>query len=203
MSFAFAGFASLGFLMRFAFLRSEVRRRFNTLFAQPLVLDLLLMFDQPFFLFALEINHLFGSQLLVLQQIFVYQQGSPCVRGGVARLLGRETGVLPIGELLRLGDLTSVSDCVVLLKSLIQDAVRGNDFLNVNAVGGREITSAAKAVDIIFERQTDFAHLRVREEIREFLRHADMGETEEVTTLVGRYLNKGSGIMYAALETGT
>ena len=73
MPFAFTRFASFFGSMRFAFFRCHVWRRFDSLFAQPLVLNLLLVLNHPLFVFALERLHFFGSKRFVRQQVIVNQ----------------------------------------------------------------------------------------------------------------------------------
>ena len=166
LPFAFAGFASLlGLVCRPLFGR-EVRGRFDTLFAQTLVLDFLLMLDHPLFLLVLERTDLLLTQLLVLEQIFVDKERRPCVRRSITRLLGREVGVLPVGELLRFGYLATETDSEQFLESEIEDAVLYNHLLDVDAVGGCEITPATQSVDIVLEGKSYLAHLRISKEIR-------------------------------------
>ena len=201
MSFAFAGFAAFLPLMCLALLGREMRRRLNSLFPQSLVLYFLLMLDHSLFLFAYQRCYLLWRQLLMREQVFVDKERCPRVRRGIARLLGREMRVLPVGELLRLGDLLAETDSEEFLQSHIQQTVLRDHLLDIDAVGGCEIAPATQTVDIVLERQTDLAHVRVCKEIRQLLRHADMRETEEETALVGSYLHEGGGVMRAALKT--
>ena len=59
LTLAFAGFAAFGFLMGFPLFERHMRRRFDALFTQTLVLYLLLMLYLPLFLTAFEGNDLF------------------------------------------------------------------------------------------------------------------------------------------------
>ena len=72
--------------------------------------------------------------------------------------------------------------------------------LDVHTVGRGEIPPASEAVDVIAESESDLADGRVGEEIREFLRHADMGEPEEIAPLMRGYLDERRGIMDASCE---
>ena len=65
MALALAGFAFLGGLALLALFGREMRRRFNALFAQTLILYGLLVLDHPLFLFALELCYLFRRKRLV------------------------------------------------------------------------------------------------------------------------------------------
>ena len=201
MAFAFAGFAAFGALVFLAFFGRHMRGRFNTLFAQTLVLDLLLMLDHSLFLFALEGFYLFGRQLLVAKEVFVDKECGPSVRARIACLLGREMGVLPVRQLLGLGYLLAETDGEDLLQPEVEYAVLGHDLLDVHAVSGGEITPAAQAVDIIFEGQADFLDVGVGKEGSEALGKADMREAEEVTTLVRGDLNEGRRVVNPALKT--
>ena len=102
--------------MGFPLFERHMRRRFYPLLAQALVLDLLLMLNLALFLFAFEGHHFVGVELLVREQVFIYKERRPRVRRGVARLLGREMGVFPVGQLLTLGDLLAETDGVDLLQ---------------------------------------------------------------------------------------
>jgi hypothetical protein len=72
--------------------------------------------------------------------------------------------------------------------------------LDVHTVGRCEIPPASESVDVIAESESDLADCRVCEEIREFLRHAYMGESEEIAPLMGGYLDERRGIMDASCE---
>ena len=202
MTFAFACLAFAFLLMRFSFFGREVGRRFNTLFSQSLVLDLLLMLNHPFFLFANQCRHFLLGERFVLEQVFVDKERSPCIRGGITRLLGREMAVLPIGQLLRFGYFFAKTDGEQFLQTEVENTVLRHHFLDVDAVGGREIASAAQSVDVILKRQSDLADVLVCEEIREFLRQADMGEAEEITAVVSGNLHECSRVVNTSLETG-
>ena len=201
LSFSLACLASPLCLMGSPLFGRKVRRRLNPLFAQTLILDLLLVLDHPLFLFALERLHFVSRQGLMRQQIFVDQQRRPCIGRGITGLLGGEVTILPIGELLGLGDLFAETDGEDLLQAKIQDAVFGYHRLDIDTVGRREITPSTKAVDIIAKGETDLAYLRVGKDVRKGLRHAYMGETEEITTLMRGDLHEGSGIMGTPLKT--
>ena len=111
--------------------------------------------------------------------------------------------VLPIGQLLGLGDLLAKTDGEEFLQAHVENTVLGHHLLYVDAVGGREIAPAPQAVDVVLERQPHFADRLVGEEIRQLLRHADMRQTEEIAPLVTRDLDQSSGVVDASLETGT
>lgn len=202
MTFAFACLAFAFLLMRFSFFGREVGRRFNTLFAQSLVLDLLLMLNHPFFLFANQSCHFLLGERFVLEQVFVDKERSPCIRGGITRLFGREMAVLPIGQLLRFGYFFAKTDSEQFLQAEVENTILRHHFLDVDAVGGREIASAAQSVDVILKRQPDLADVLVCEEIREFLRQTDMGEAEEITAVVSGNLYECSRVVNTSLETG-
>ena len=202
MTFAFACLAFAFLLMRFSFFGREVGRRFNTLFSQSLVLDLLLMLNHSFFLFAYQSCHFLLGERFVLEQVFVDEERSPCIRGGITRLFGREMAVLPIGQLLRFGYFFAKTDGEQFLQTEVENTVLRHHFLDVDAVGGREIASASQSVDVILKRQPDLADVLVCEEIREFLRQADMGEAEEITAVVSGNLYECSRVVNTPLETG-
>ena len=202
MTFAFACLAFAFLLMRFSFFGREVGRRFNTLFSQSLVLDLLLMLNHPFFLFANQCRHFLLGERFVLEQVFVDKERSPCIRGGITRLFGREMAVLPIGQLLRFGYFFAKTDGEQFLQTEVENTVLRHHFLDVDAVGGREIASASQSVDVILKRQPDLADVLVCEEIREFLWQADMGEAEEITAVVSGNLYECSRVVNTSLETG-
>ena len=202
MTFAFARLAFAFLLMRFSFFGREVGRRFNTLFSQSLVLDLLLMLNHPFFLFAYQCRHFLLGERFVLEEVFVDKERSPRVRGGITRLFGREMAVLPIGQLLRFGYFFAETDSKQFLQAEVENTILRHHFLDVDAVGGREIASAAQSVDIILECQPNLADVLVCEEIREFLRQADMGEAEEITAVVSGNLYECSRVVNTSLETG-
>ena len=202
MTFAFACLALALLLMRFSFFGREVGRRFDTLFSQSLVLDLLLMLNHPFFLFAYQCRHFLLGERFVLEQVFVDEERSPCIRGGITRLFGREMAVLPIGQLLRFGYFFAKTDSEQFLQTEVENTVLRHHFLDVDAVGGREIASAAQSVDVILKRQSDLADVLIREEIREFLRQADMSEAEEITAVVSGNLYECSRVVNTSLETG-
>ena len=81
-------------------------------------------------------------------------------------MLLREMGVLPVGQLLSLGYLTTETDRVDLLQPKFHDAVLHHHLLQIDAVGRYKITPAPQTVDIVPERQTYFAYIRVGKEIR-------------------------------------
>ena len=143
-----------------------MRRRLDALFSEPLVLDLLLVLDHPLFLLPDKRRHLVLRELLVLQQVFVDEQRSPRVRGGITRLLRREMAVLPVRQLLRLGYLLLETDGEQLLQTHVQNTVLRHQFLDVNTVRRRKIAPAPQAVDVVLESQPDLAYIRVGEEIR-------------------------------------
>ena len=72
--------------------------------------------------------------------------------------------------------------------------------LDVHTVGRCEIPPASESVDVIAESESDLADGRVGKEIREFLGHADMGESEEIAPLMGGYLDECRGVMDASGE---
>lgn len=201
LSFSFACFAAFGFLMFFPLFKCEMRRRFDTLFAQALVLYLLLMLDLSLFLAALEGDDFFHRERFVRQQIFVNKQRRPSIRGGVPCLFRCEMGVLPVGELLGFGDLTSETDREDLLKSEIENAVLGDHGLHVDAVSRLEVSSASETVDVIFEGKAYLADIRISEDVGKCLRHADMSQTEEVTAFMGSDLHECGGVMDTPLKT--
>ena len=65
LSFAFPRFAAFLRLVGSALFGSQMTGRLDTLFAQALVLDLLLMLNHPLFLFAHECFHLLWRQAFV------------------------------------------------------------------------------------------------------------------------------------------
>ena len=115
---------------------------------------------------------------------------------------GREMAVLPIGQLLRFGYFFAKTDSEQFLQAEVENTILRHHFLDVDAVGGREIASAAQSVDVILKRQSDLADVLVCEEIREFLRQADMGEAEEITAVVSGNLHECSRVVNTSLETG-
>ena len=107
LSFTLARFALFCGLTLFAFLGRQVWRRFDTLLAQTLVLYLLLMLNHPLFLFADQSLDLLFGERFVREQVLVDKERGPSVCSGIARLFRREVAVLPVGQLLRLGNLPS------------------------------------------------------------------------------------------------
>ena len=101
------------------------------------------MLNLALFLFAFEGDDLVGVELLVREQVFINKERRPCVRRGVARLLGGEMGVFPVGQLLALGDLLAETDGVDLLEAEVEYAVLGHHVLDVHAVGRGEVPPAA------------------------------------------------------------
>ena len=146
--------------------------------------------------------HLRLRQCLGLHEVFVDEQRSPCVGGGVACLVGCEVGVLPVGELLGFGDFPAEADGENLLQAHVEDTVLGDDGLQVDTVGGLEVATAPKSRYIVLEGKPYLGYFRVGEEVSQGLRHAYMGETEEVAALFGSDLQEGGGIVHAARETG-
>ena len=200
--FAFARLTPFLGLARFAFFKGEMWRRSDALLDEALVLDLLLVLDHPLFLLALEGFDLLPGQRFVGHQILVDKESSPGIGGGITRLLRREMRVLPVGELLRFGYLAPETDGVDFLEPQVENTVLRHEFLNIDTVSGCELAPAAQTVDVVAESESHFAHLGVGEEIRQLLRHADMGEAEEVTALMIRYLHQRRWIMDAAFERG-
>ena len=146
--------------------------------------------------------HLRLGQGLGLHEVFVDEQRSPSVGGGIAGLVGREVGVLPIGELLGFGNLSSKADGENLLQSHVEDTIFGDDGLQVNAVGGLEVAAASEPRYIVFEGKSHLGDFRVGKEVRQRLRHPHVGKAEEVTTLLSGDLQEGGGVMHTAGETG-
>lgn len=203
LSFAFACFAAFGFLMFFALFECEMRGRFDALFAQTLVLYLLLMLYLPLFLTALEGDDLVHREGFVCQHVFVDEECCPRIGGGITCLFGCEMGVLPVGQLLGLGDLTTETYGEDLLEAEIEDAVLGDHGLHIDAVSGLEVASASETVDVIFEGEAYFADVGVSEDVGECLGHAYMGQAEEVTAFVGCYLHECRRVVDTSLKTRT
>ena len=147
--------------------------------------------------------HLRLGQGFGLHKVFVDEQRSPSVGGGVAGLVGREVGVLPVGELLGFGNLPAEADGENLLQSHVEDTIFGDDGLQVNAVGGLEVAAASEPRYIVFEGKSHLGDFRVGKEVRQRLRHPYVGKAEEVTTLLGGDLQEGGGVMHTAGETGS
>ena len=137
------------------------------------------------------------------QQVFINKERRPRVRGGVTRLFLRQMTILPIGQLLGLGDLATETDGEQFLESQVQQTVLRHQFLDINAVSRYKIVPSAQPIDIISERQAHLAYILVRKEIRQHLRHAYVGQPEQVTSLMVRYLDQSRRIMDSSCKTGT
>ena len=75
--------------------------------------------------------------------------------------------------------------------------------MQVNAVGGLEVAAASEPRYVVFEGKSYLGDFGVGEEVCQGLRHAYVGEAEEVTTLFCGDLQEGGGVMHAAGETGS
>ena len=137
------------------------------------------------------------------EQVFIDQERCPSVRRSITRLLGREVGIFPIGELLRLGNLTTKTDGEDFLQAQIEDAVLRDHRLDIDTVSGREITASAQSIDIIFEGQANLTDIGVGEDVGERLGHTYMSKAEEIAAIVRSYLDERRRIMGAPLKTGS